>query len=264
MTDSPAHGPRRGCRRRRAATGRRGCGTGTRTRRRRAARSTVDDRVLPEEEPADEGDVGEAGIEIFGSLIARLPTKPSPIRPDRPSPEWSAQGRSPPGWRPASASGRRRAARTAAAEDAGSAPIEGEPVMSAAAKPQTAPMIIMPSTPRLSTPERSTTSSPIAASSSGVAAVMMVRRIASTCPSVPLRGLRPGEARTDLVEDQRVAGEHEEQQQPLEDARHLVRDARRSAPPRRRDRSAPGKAGDQMMPSGFSRPRKATMMAVKP
>jgi hypothetical protein len=38
-------------------------------------------------------------------------------------------------------------------------------------------MIIMPSTPRFRTPERSTTSSPIAASSSGVAAVAMVMKI---------------------------------------------------------------------------------------
>ena len=44
------------------------------------------------------------------------------------------------------------------------------------AKPVTAPTSIMPSTPRLSTPERSTTSSPMAASSSGVAALMIVSR----------------------------------------------------------------------------------------
>ena len=37
-------------------------------------------------------------------------------------------------------------------------------------------MIIIPSMPRLSTPERSTTNSPADAKSSGVAAVMTVRR----------------------------------------------------------------------------------------
>ena len=49
----------------------------------------------------------------------------------------------------------------------------------AAAKPQAAPTAIMPSMPRLSTPARSTTSSPRAAISSGVAAVITVRRTAS-------------------------------------------------------------------------------------
>ena len=49
-----------------------------------------------------------------------------------------------------------------------------EPVRCAAPKPATAPIAIMPSTPRLRTPERSTTSSPMAASSKGVEAVMMV------------------------------------------------------------------------------------------
>ena len=61
-------------------------------------------------------------------------------------------------------------------------PSHGEPVDSATPKPVTAPITIMPSTPRLSTPERSTTSSPTAAMSSGVDAVAMVSRIASSMP----------------------------------------------------------------------------------
>ena len=50
-------------------------------------------------------------------------------------------------------------------------PSHADPVSCATPKPATAPMIIMPSTPRLRTPERSTTSSPMAAISKGVAAV---------------------------------------------------------------------------------------------
>jgi hypothetical protein len=49
----------------------------------------------------------------------------------------------------------------------------------APAKPHTAPMAIMPSTPRLRTPARSATSSPRAATRSGVEAATMVSRIAS-------------------------------------------------------------------------------------
>ena len=47
-------------------------------------------------------------------------------------------------------------------------PSQGDPVIVAKAKPQTAPVIIMPSTPRFRTPARSTTSSPIAAKRIGV------------------------------------------------------------------------------------------------
>ena len=61
-----------------------------------------------------------------------------------------------------------------------SAPTMIEPVSQAPAKPQAAPMIIMPSTPRLSTPERSATSSPAAASSSGVEAASTERMMASS------------------------------------------------------------------------------------
>ena len=158
-----------------------------------------------------------------------------------------ATGRSPPGWSPCSASGSRTACENSAPADyagehaeprrAGRAPRR--------AKPQTAPITIMPSTPRLSTPERSTTSSPSAAISSGVAAVAMVSRMLSACPwSGSLGdGLRRAETgNADAVEDQRVAGEHEEQQHALEDARHLVGNADRpSGPARRRDRSAPAR-----------------------
>src|SRR5690242_17456573 len=102
------------------------------------------------------------------------------------------------------------------------APSQGEPVESATPKPVTAPITIMPSTPRLSTPERSTTSSPIAAISSGVAAVAIVSRMASSMPMGELRRLGGGPDEPDPVEDQRVAGEHEEEQHALEGAHRLV------------------------------------------
>jgi hypothetical protein len=71
------------------------------------------------------------------------------------------------------------AASAAPAAMPASAPSTELPVAIAAAKPQDAPMTIIPSTPRLSTPERSTTSSPMAAMSSGVDAAITVSRIAS-------------------------------------------------------------------------------------
>src|SRR6185312_11454955 len=102
-------------------------------------------------------------------------------------------------------------------------PSQGEPVVSATPKPVTAPMTIMPSTPRLSTPERSTTSSPIEAISSGVAAVAMVMRMASSIPMGNLRLARRCTDEADAVMDQRIGAEHEEQQQALEGAHDLVR-----------------------------------------
>src|SRR5215470_17282604 len=88
-------------------------------------------------------------------------------------------------------------------------------------------MIIMPSTPRLSTPARSTTSSPAAASRSGVEAASTATMMAST---KPMGGPALRWQQTDAVEDERVAGEHEEQQDALEHLgqveRHLDGDLR--------------------------------------
>src|ERR1044072_3172941 len=100
------------------------------------------------------------------------------------------------------------------------APKAIEPVWYAPAKPQAAPTIIMPSTPRFKTPARSTTSSPDAASSSGVDAVMMVSRMASANSMGDLRGEQQAEA----IEDERVAGEHVEQQDALEHLGEVERD----------------------------------------
>src|SRR6185312_8806145 len=88
-------------------------------------------------------------------------------------------------------------------------------------------MIIMPSTPRLRTPERSTTNSPDAASSSGVEAAITDRMMAS---SSSMRGLPDGAQQADAVDDERIAGQHVEQQDALEHLgeveRHLHRDLR--------------------------------------
>src|ERR1043165_5778357 len=89
-----------------------------------------------------------------------------------------------------------------------SAPTAIEPVTYAPANPQAAPTIIMPSTPRFSTPARSTISSPDAASNSGVEAAITVSRTASTNSMGDLGRKNEAEA----VEDERVAGEHVEQQ----------------------------------------------------
>ncbi len=105
-------------------------------------------------------------------------------------------------------------------------PSQAEPVVWATANPATAPMTIMPSTPRLSTPERSTTSSPSAAIRSGVAAVAIVRSIASNI--VILRAaLRRCIARTghnpDAIINQGVTGEDKKQDDALEDACRFFR-----------------------------------------
>src|SRR5713226_8386113 len=82
-------------------------------------------------------------------------------------------------------------------------------------------MIIIPSTPRLSTPARSATSSPAAASSSGVEAASTARMMASAspmgCPAMIRHQANP-------VEDERIAREHIEQQEALENLGQVERD----------------------------------------
>src|ERR1700684_4550420 len=74
-------------------------------------------------------------------------------------------------------------------------------------------MIIMPSRPRLSTPDRSATSSPAAAKSSGVEAAITDSMMAS---NICMRGLSERADEADAVDDHGVAGEHVEQQNALE------------------------------------------------
>src|ERR1700685_1463624 len=100
------------------------------------------------------------------------------------------------------------------------------------AKPQAAPMIIMPSTQRFNTPARSTTSSPDAAIRSGVEAVMTVRmkltenislRISVSVSSMGGHGFLRVAHQTNAIDDQRVASEHVEQQDALENLGQVER-----------------------------------------
>src|ERR1700744_2578483 len=102
-----------------------------------------------------------------------------------------------------------------------SAPMMIEPVSHAPAKPRGAPMIIMPTTPRLSTPERSVTSSPVAAINSGVDAASTDRMMASSS-STGCLSVRENEL--EAVENEGIAGEHVEQQDALEDLGDVQRD----------------------------------------
>ena len=101
------------------------------------------------------------------------------------------------------------------------APTMIEPVSQAPPNPQAAPTIIMPSTPRLSTPERSVTSSPVAAINSGVDAASTDRMMASSSSTGHLsrRGNQP-----EAVENKGIAGEHVEQQNALKHLGHVQRD----------------------------------------
>src|SRR5579871_3697476 len=94
------------------------------------------------------------------------------------------------------------------------APTTIEPVSQAPPKAQAAPTIIMPSTPRLRTPERSVTSSPVAAINKGVEAARIDRMMGS---SNSTWHLWRGGSQPDLVENEGIAGEHVEQQDALKD-----------------------------------------------
>src|SRR3954470_20416397 len=143
----------------------------------------------------------------------RSPTKPAPIRPDRPTPRM-VSANPVATWLTASPS-----AISAKISDISvpaiipkSAPTKIEPVSHAPPKPQAAPTIIMPSTPRLSTPERSVTSSPLAAIRSGVDAASTARMMASTSSTGHLTAR---ENQLEAIENERIAGEHVEQQDAL-------------------------------------------------
>src|SRR3984885_1904441 len=105
-----------------------------------------------------------------------------------------------------------------------SAPIMVEPVSQAPPNPQAAPTIIMPSTPRLSTPARSVTSSPVAAISRGVDAASTERMMASSSPT---GHLSRWENQTEPIENERVAGEPVEQQEALKPLGDIKRDFHR-------------------------------------
>src|SRR3978361_734638 len=165
------------------------------------------------------------GMKRSGAVPIFSPTKPAPISPDRPMPRMVSA--SPVAtWltaRPSVIKANTSDSKVPAAIPQ-SAPMMVEPETYAPPKPQAAPTIIMPSTPRLSTPARSVTSSPVAAISNGVDAASTARMIASSSPTGHLwRGGNQPEA----VENVRVAGEHVEQQDALEHLGHIQRNFHR-------------------------------------
>src|SRR5580704_7363353 len=155
------------------------------------------------------------GMVRCGAGAMRSPTKPAPIRPDNPMPRM-VSARPVATWLTASPSviSAKISDISVPAIMPQMAPTMIEPESQAAPKPQAAPMIIIPSTPRLRTPERSVTSSPVAAIRSGVDAASTERMIASRSSTLhlPRCGNEP-----EAVEDQRITGEHVEQQNALKD-----------------------------------------------
>src|SRR5499426_1552212 len=105
------------------------------------------------------------------------------------------------------------------------------PPCATAANAATAPTSIIPSTPRLRTPERSVTSSPSAASISGIAAATALATSGLIESMVPLRERGPAPVEAEVHEH--LAAEEEHEQQPLEHerdrSRQLERDLRRLA-----------------------------------
>src|SRR5882672_3748640 len=97
-----------------------------------------------------------------------------------------------------------------------------------AENPAMAPTTIMPSTPRLRTPERSATSSPVAANTSGVAAIMALIRMLARSSMVSVLHRVGGRAPRDparAVVHQHVGGEQKEQEHALEHGRRSARQA---------------------------------------
>ncbi len=100
------------------------------------------------------------------------------------------QARRPPDWPAGTASARQTPVPTPPPRPSRQGnPITGLPVSTAAINPQTAPMIIMPSTPRFRTPAFSTTNSPIAASMMGTDAT--ISEAIRTTGSIPAEHYAP-------------------------------------------------------------------------
>src|SRR5260370_7715703 len=153
------------------------------------------------------------GMKKCGAGVIFPPTKPAPIRPDRPMPR-IVSARPVATWltaRPSVIIAKIRDSNVPATIPQ-RAPMTIEPVSQAPPNPQAAPTIIMPSTPRLRTPARSVTSSPVAAINSGVDAASTERMMASSSPT---GHLSRRENQPETVENERVAGEHVEQQDAL-------------------------------------------------
>src|SRR4029078_883554 len=95
-------------------------------------------------------------------------------------------------------------------------------------KPRTAPTAIIPSTPRLRTPDRSATSSPRAANRRGIEAATMVSPMPWISSMATLHfgcSHQPrwdGPDKPDAIENERVAGEDEKEEKALGHARDLL------------------------------------------
>src|SRR3954465_4316735 len=165
------------------------------------------------------------GIYRCGASEIFSPTKREPIRPERPMPRM-VSARPVATWLTASPSviSAKISDIATPATMPHNAPIMIEPVSQAPPKPQAAPTIIMPSTPRLSTPERSVTSSPVAAISSGVDAASTARMMASMSST---GHLSVGEDQFEAVQNEGMAGDNVEQQNALKNLGHIQRDLHR-------------------------------------
>ena len=147
------------------------------------AKREIDQDVLAEEQLAEDRQVAEAGdVEAREGRRRQAAVGLAPISADRPRPKivsarpvatWLASSVSVRTPKSSAIDGARRASRPPA-------PAATLPVAMWRRSRRRRRSIIMPSTPRLRTPDFSTTSSPMAAKSSGVAAIMaLIRMLAS-------------------------------------------------------------------------------------
>src|ERR1039458_7391449 len=95
-------------------------------------------------------------------------------------------------------------------------PSRGLPVLIVMAKAATAPTDMMPSAPRLRTPDFSVTNSPRAVRISGVPATMVAKRTAETRPGAMANPLLSSAVQPQPEVDEYVGSQNEEQQQTLE------------------------------------------------
>ena len=240
------------------------CGRGTARCRRSSAIETVDEGILAEQDAADERHVGQVtGNGACGAGTILLPTKPAPIRPESPTPRIVSA---------------RPVATWLAARPSVRTP-KTPPAPAPARMPQSAPTRVEP---------RDVGAGEAAGGADDHHALdaeiehagALDDQFAGRREQQRRRGgdhrqedgFKQQHARAfgterdeaDAVEDERVAGEHEEQQDALEHLgeieRHLHRDLRALAADEGQRQE---QAGEQDA-DGLSRPRKATMMAVKP
>ena len=126
------------------------------------------------------GILARSGMAMLGKPSTVPPTKGAPTSPDKPDPKM-VRARPVATWLVARLKANREntAAVIAPATAPARMPIYGFPRIDVAAKADTAPISIMPSTPRFNTPLRSATNSPVAAKINGTDVNRTVRIKAS-------------------------------------------------------------------------------------